>query len=97
MNQQIQFSGSCGIPSGIKAVATNLTGIPQTGRCDFAFPPGDLAVSATTLFSVQSNVRALSATLGLSRAGEGTLWAIASCPSGGASHLVVDVTGYFEE
>jgi hypothetical protein len=95
-SQTLQFSGACGIPAGAKAVATNLTSVPQAGRCDFAFSPGDVTTTPA-LFPAAGSPRALFSTLTLSRAGEGTLRVAASCPSGAASHLIVDVTGYFKE
>jgi Domain of unknown function DUF11 len=87
--------GRCGIPTGAKAVAVNLTVTGPTGgghiRAYAASVPS--APSATVLNFVAGLTRANNAIVALSPAGS---FAVYNGMSAGTTHLVVDVVGYFE-
>ena len=83
-------AGSCGIPADAKAVAVNVTVVsPSAAGNLVAFPSGAPLPLASTVSFPASRTRANGAVVALGVAGEVDAW------SSSATHLVVDVTGYF--
>lgn len=82
----------CGIPPTARAVAANLTAVDPSGFGHVTFwPMGGPKPTASAISFSPGRSRAASAALPLGD--DGTLLAE---PAGGAAHLLVDVTGYFE-
>lgn len=83
-------AGSCGIPAGALAVAVNVTAVsPSASGSLVAFPSGAPLPAATLVSFPAGRTRASSAVVALGVAGEIDAW------STSATHLVMDVTGYF--
>ncbi|MEP7009966.1 MAG: PKD domain-containing protein [Acidobacteriota bacterium] len=87
--------GRCGIPSGASAIATNLTVVSPTAPGDLRiFPSGqDLPTVSSINFSA-GQVRTNNAVIALSPAGQFDVFC--GIGAGGATHLVMDVLGYFQ-
>ncbi len=83
-------AGSCGIPAEARALAVNVTVVnPSAAGNLVVFPSGaSISLSNTVSFSTL-RTRASSSIIALGVAGETDVW------SSSATHLVVDVTGYF--
>jgi hypothetical protein len=87
--------GQCGIPSTAKAVAVNVTGTGSTAsgflRLYAAFPA---SAPTTSVLNFNAGVaRANNAIVGLNAAGQ---IAVFNGMASGTTHVVLDVTGYFE-
>lgn len=93
----VNLHGQCGIPATARAVALNVTAVQPTGLGRLTLFPGDVEPPATDTLNFPSGVtRANNAVLPLSTDGGGALLVHAVLPEGGAVHVVLDVTGYFE-
>jgi len=92
----IQGTGACGVPSGARALAANVTVISPTNTGYATFYPGNYPQPSTTTVSFSAgNTRANHSILPLATSGEGTLAALASIAGNGSTHLVIDVSGYY--
>jgi len=87
-------AGPCGVPDDALAVAVNLTAVSPGGNGHLTlFPTGGVEPATSTL-NFAGRTRANNAVLPLGVGGELT----ARCtmnPASGATHLVLDVSGYF--
>jgi subtilisin family serine protease len=93
--QAIQATGACGIPAGARAVAANVTVVGPTGPGYVVlFPASEAQPLSSTVNFQTGQVRANNAVLKLDAAG--ALQALATVQSGGQTHLVVDVNGYYQ-
>jgi subtilisin family serine protease len=93
--QAIQATGACGIPAGARAVTANVTVVGPTGPGYVVLFPANEAQPLSSTVNFQSGqVRANNAVLKLDAAG--ALQALATVQSGGQTHLVVDVNGYYQ-
>jgi PKD repeat protein len=87
--------GSCGVPTGARALAANVTVVDATGSGEVTVVPGDVLSPTTSSVSFRAgHTRSSFAVLTLDRDGAGTLAAFADLSAGGV-HLILDVTGYF--
>jgi hypothetical protein len=87
--------GACGIPSTARALAVNLTAVGPLSTGYLAAYAADAPRPATSVLNLQpGRTRANGALLRLSWDGAFALFPFRS--DGGATHLVVDVTGYFD-
>ncbi|HEX5718236.1 MAG TPA: metallophosphoesterase [Thermoanaerobaculia bacterium] len=83
-------AGSCGIPADARALAVNVTAVdPSSAGNLVVFPSGASIPLSNTVSFRTLRTRASSSILALGVAGEMEAW------SSSATHLVVDVTGYF--
>jgi hypothetical protein len=83
-------AGSCGIPAEARALAVNVTVVdPSAAGYLRVFPSGAPVPLASTVSFPALQTRASGSIVALGVAGEIDAW------SSGATHLVVDVTGYF--
>lgn len=84
----------CGVPSTARAVAVNVTVVQPASAGFLTLFPADTAVPGTSTINFRPGaVRANNAVLPLGADGE--LAVLCSIPSG-STHLVLDVTGYYE-
>lgn len=93
----VQATGVCGIPSGARALAANVTVTAATNPGNMVLYPGNYPQPvASTLHFAAGSTRASHAVLPLATNGTGTLAALASLAGAtGNAHLVIDVSGYF--
>ncbi len=89
-----QITGRGGIPAGATAITANLTVVGQT-RAGFVTvgPIGAANPSTSTINFPLGDIRANGLTVKL--AANGTLSAVYMAGAGAATHLVLDVTGYY--
>lgn len=88
-------TGTCSIPSSAKAIAVNLTAVlPAASGYLKAFPADAVEPTTSVLNFVPGRVRANNALLGLATSGAGTVKITNG--SGGNTHVLLDVTGYFQ-
>jgi hypothetical protein len=86
-------AGSCGVPSGAKAVSLNLTGTASTSQGNLRlFPTGAPTPLASTLNYAAGLTRANNAVIALGTDGQISVL----CSPSGATHVILDVNGYFE-
>ncbi|MDP9120938.1 MAG: PQQ-binding-like beta-propeller repeat protein [Acidobacteriota bacterium] len=90
------LTGRCGIPAGAQAVAANLTVVPQNAAGAIRVAPSGVASMASTVNFHPGPPRANNAILSLTGFPLGSVTVETDVPPGGAAHLIVDVTGYFE-
>jgi hypothetical protein len=92
--RRLTLAGSCGIPATARAVALNVTAVGVSGAGLVSVTPGGTSGPAHSGPSWSgSGVRAANAVIGLAAGGAADV----SCDSpGGAVHVVIDVSGYFE-
>ena len=85
--------GTCGVPTGAKAVSLNVTvtGSSATGNVR-VYAAGAPAPSASTINYVAGQTRANNAVAPLSTAGQIAVL----CSPTGTAHVIVDVNGYFK-
>jgi hypothetical protein len=90
-------AGSCGIPATAKAIAANVTVINQTAGGNVRIYPGGLKLPATSTINFQATgTRANNAIVTLAPDGSGTIQGYAFVSGGGTTHLLVDVSGYYQ-
>jgi hypothetical protein len=96
-SQEADFTifGKCGVPNSAAAVALNLTVVSPTGQGHLiAYPVGSFRPPTSVLNFRSAQTRANSAVIPLPLGGAfGVLPVVAD---GGSTHLVIDVSGYFE-
>ena len=91
------IAGRCGIPASARSVAVTLTAVDPTGQGNAVLYPGDAALPGTSSIDFAAGItRANNAVLRLSSDGTGTLAVQATLPGGGETHLLLDVSGYFQ-
>jgi len=84
--------GTCGVPSGAKALSLNVTVTAPSVLGNLkAFPSGTPAPAASILNYVAKGTRANNAVVSLGSAGKMSV----RCSSG-TTHVIVDVNGYFQ-
>jgi hypothetical protein len=95
--QLFPIAGHCGIPASARSVAVSLTALDPTGQGHVVVYPGDAALPGTSSLDFTGGVtRANNAVLALSSDGAGTLAVQATIAGGGETHLLLDVSGYFQ-
>jgi hypothetical protein len=88
------IAGVCGVPSDARAVALNITVTLPTAQGYFIVYPGGVpAPLASVLNYMAGQTRANNAVVPL---GAGGTLAVYCGQMTGTTHLVIDVTGYFE-
>jgi len=87
------ITGACGVPTGAKAVSLNVTVTQPTAAGNVRLFPAGQPVPAVSMVNYStSQTRANNAVVGLSDVGRLTVHVEPS----GATHVIVDVNGYFE-
>jgi aldose sugar dehydrogenase len=91
------IAGACGIPATARAVALNIavTAPSNVGNVTLYAGNAPLPVAASVNFSA-GQTRSSNAIVALSSDGLGRIKARASIAGAGMTHLILDVTGYFE-
>jgi hypothetical protein len=90
--------GRCGVPDTAKAVSANVTVTGATAAGDLRLFPSDLRpepLASTINFGV-GQTRANNAVLRLGTGGKASVRCGIPAGSGGQTHFILDVTGYFE-
>jgi len=98
-NQTRRFpvSGLCGVPWTAVAVAANVTAVDPTEAGDLrAYPAGTTIPPASVLNFTEGRVRANDAVVALGVDGQIAIQCDMSATSRGHTHVIVDVTGYFQ-
>jgi subtilisin family serine protease len=91
----VQITGGCQIPVTAKAVSLNVTVVaPNRAGYVSLYPGGEQPPTASTINFAQSQTRANNAVLKLGT--DGSLTALLINGSGGQTHVIVDVNGYFQ-
>lgn len=94
----VPVHGVCGVPAEARTIVANVTVTAPTGAGYVAFHPGDTGVPGTsTLNFGAGQTRANNAILSLALDGTGSLAATPFVAGNGTVHVIVDVTGWFEE
>jgi hypothetical protein len=93
--RRLQVAGLLGIPTGAEAVTSNLTVVNQTAA-GYVSATLNSEVSPTTsvLNFPLGDIRANGVTLPLNASGRS--WFVYKAPPGKATHLILDVSGYFK-
>jgi len=90
----IQASGTCGIPASAKSIAINVTAVSPPAVGFMTLYPSDRPLPPTSTINYStSKTRANNAIITLSTGGQFTIF---NFNSSGATHVLVDVLGYFE-
>ena len=92
--RRFPLAGQCGIPADAEAVAVNLTVVSPSGPGDLRLGPNGFASPTAAINFSPGQVRTNNAILSLTGDPVGSL-AVQTDITAGATHLVVDVTGYF--
>ena len=88
------IGGVCNIPPTARAVSLNVTVTGSTGFGDLRlFPAGATSVTSSVINWATGRTRANNAIIGLGPNGALTVWAVMG---GGATHVILDVNGYFQ-
>jgi len=88
-------AGTCGVPSGAKAIVSNLTVVGAAADGDLKVVGGHLTATTTSSLSFSpSQARANNAIVQLATDGSGTISVINN--SAGTVHFILDVSGYFQ-
>ena len=91
----LPVTGRCGIPSTAISVAANVTVVDPSATGNLSVFAGGPIISATTEVPVTAGkTRALNAIPSLGTAG--SLSVRAGLPQGGSTHVILDVSGWFE-
>jgi hypothetical protein len=91
------IAGRCGIPASARSVVATLTVVGPTGQGHVVVYPGDAALPGTSSIDFAAGViRANNAILPLSTDGGGILAVQAIVLGAGQTHLLLDVSGYFQ-
>ncbi len=91
------LGGTCGVPLSAKALSLNVTVTQPSGGGFVRFSPGGCApLAASTINFSAGQTRANNAILPLAADGSGTVNANAVVTGNGATHLIIDVDGYFQ-
>lgn len=97
--RSIQGTGACGIPTGARALAANVTVTDATDTGYATLYPGNYPQPlASTINFAGGAARAAHAVLPLATDGTGTLTTLVSIAgANGSAHVVIDVGGYFKQ
>jgi len=88
-------AGTCGVPSGAKAIVSNLTVVGAGAQGELKVIGGHLTATTTSSMSFgPSRARANNAIVQLATDGSGTISVINN--SAGTVHFILDLTGYFQ-
>ena len=91
------FAGRCGIPLNAQAVSANVTATEGSLPGYVSFYPADAASTGTSVVHFGAGkTRASCTIIKLSDDGTGHARLEATVPTGGTTHVVVDVSGYFD-
>jgi endonuclease I len=95
--REVSFHGTCGIPTTARALAANVTATQPTLPGYVSVYPADAASTAASVvhFGV-GRTRASATVIKLSDDGTGRARLEATVPTGGTTHVIVDVSGYFD-
>ena len=95
--RDVAFHGACGIPSTARALAANIT-VTQPSLAGYVsiFPAGVASTEATVVHFGAGKTRASTTIIKLSEDGTGHARLEATVPTGGTTHVIVDVSGYFD-
>jgi hypothetical protein len=95
-SRSFPVAGACGVPADAGAVAVNATAVNPTDLGDLRlFPAGQSAPLASALNFIPGRTRANNAVVPLGADGRVTVQCDMPAGSLGATHLVLDVFGYF--
>ncbi|HYC92972.1 MAG TPA: M12 family metallo-peptidase [Thermoanaerobaculia bacterium] len=90
--RNISFTGTCGIPSGAKAVVANVTAVaPSAAGFLSIYPTDGIWPGNSTISYRAGKTRANNAIIVLASDGRATV-----LNNGAAQHFIIDVTGYFQ-
>lgn len=91
----VNFRDNCGIPATALAVAANVT-VTQPSLPGYVsvHPPGIAPPGTSVVHFATGRTRAAMTVIKLSDAGDARF--VATIPTGGTTHVIVDVSGYFE-
>jgi hypothetical protein len=93
--RRLDVAGTNGIPANAEAITGNLTVVGQTRAGYLSITPNSTANPTTSMLNFPlGDVRANGVTVPLN--GSGNLWIVYKA-SGGSTHVILDVTGYFVE
>lgn len=94
----LDVHGACGVPVTATAVAVNVTVLQPAGPGRVSAHRGNVLAPGTSTINFAANqTLANNAIVPLATNGEGTLALTPFLVGGGAVHVIVDVSGYFEE
>jgi Metallo-peptidase family M12/IPT/TIG domain len=89
------LTGPCGVPSGAKAISVNLTVVGPGATGSLSIYPGNaFPMNATAISFKPGETRSNNAVLTLATNGAGTIGV--QNASGGSTHFIIDVNGYFQ-
>jgi hypothetical protein len=95
--REVAFHGACAIPTTARALAANVTVTQPTLPGYVSIYPADAASTGTSIVHFAAGrTRAASTILKLSDDGTGRARIEATVPTGGTTHVIVDVSGYFD-
>jgi hypothetical protein len=95
--RDVSFHGTCSIPSTARALAANVTATEGSLPGYVSFYPADAASTGTSVVHFGAGkTRASCTIIKLSDDGTGHARLEATVPTGGTTHVVVDVSGYFD-
>ena len=90
-------TGICGVPTGVNAVAINVTVVDETDIGDLRlYPAGGSAPGSSTINFVAGKVRANNAIIPLGTGGQLSVQCDMPPGSTGHTNFLFDVTGYFQ-
>ncbi len=92
--RSIGVLGLCGLPMTAKALALNVTSVSPTDFGDVRLYPAGTTATTSVLNFGRGQTRASNAIVALGE--EGAIAARCDMPAGSATHLVLDVFGYFQ-
>jgi uncharacterized repeat protein (TIGR01451 family) len=96
-SRSFPVTGICGIPSTTTAVAINVAVVDETANGDLrVYPAGGPAPGSSTINFTSGKVRTNNAVVTLGLGGEIGVQCDMPPGSTGQTHLVIDVTGYFQ-
>jgi hypothetical protein len=91
--QSFAVAGKCAVPSSAKAVSVNVTGTASTAQGNLRlYPTGSVTPLVSTLNYAAGVTRANNAVAALGTGGQVSVL----CSPSGTTHVILDMTGYFE-
>lgn len=98
LTRVVPVHGLCGVPPEARTIAVNVTVAGPTGSGHVALHPGDTGVPGTSTLNFRTGeTRANNAIVSLALDGTGSLAITPFVLGTGTVHVLVDVTGWFEE
>ena len=93
--RMLQATGACGVPLAANSVVVNVTTVSPTAAGSITIYPGNaFPLNTSNINFSPGQVRANNAVLTLATDGSGTFGVMNE--SGGATHFIIDVSGYFQ-